>query len=100
MLRCARGCSCKVERSQATTRYISSENARYHRGELLMKIRYHLWPAAAAAILVFSTLPALAVDPSGVWLTQDGDAHIKFASCGQAYCGTVVWLRDPLDPET
>jgi uncharacterized protein (DUF2147 family) len=28
------------------------------------------------------------------------DAHIKFASCGQAYCGTVVWLRDPLDPET
>jgi uncharacterized protein (DUF2147 family) len=65
-----------------------------------MKIRYHLWPAAAAAVLVFSTLPALAADPTGVWLTQDGDAHIKFASCGQAYCGSVVWLRDPLDPDT
>jgi uncharacterized protein (DUF2147 family) len=63
-----------------------------------MKIRYHL--ASAAAALIISALPALAADPIGVWLTAEGDAHIKFASCGAAYCGTVVWLRDALDPDT
>ena len=65
-----------------------------------MKIRYHLASVGVVAALIFAALPALAADPTGVWLTQDGDAHIKFASCGQAYCGTVVWLRDPLDPDT
>ena len=65
-----------------------------------MKIHYHLASVVMAAALIFGALPALAADPTGVWLTQDGDAHIKFASCGQAFCGTVVWLRDPLDPDT
>ena len=64
-----------------------------------MRIGCHLALTVAAA-LVASALPTLAADPTGVWLTQDGDAHIKFASCGSAYCGTVVWLRDPLDPDT
>jgi uncharacterized protein (DUF2147 family) len=65
-----------------------------------MKIHHHLALVGVAAALMLASLPALAADPTGVWLTQDGDAHIKFASCGQAFCGTVVWLRDPLDPDT
>lgn len=43
---------------------------------------------------------AVAADPSGLWLTQKGDARIRVARCGDAMCGTVVWLRDPTDPAT
>lgn len=38
--------------------------------------------------------------PTGVWLTQKGDAHVRIAPCGGALCGTIVWLRDPIDPKT
>ena len=43
---------------------------------------------------------ALAADPKGVWLTAESDAQIRIAPCGDALCGTVVWLEQPLDPET
>jgi uncharacterized protein (DUF2147 family) len=36
----------------------------------------------------------------GTWLTQAGDARVKVKSCGRALCGTIVWLRDPIDPNT
>lgn len=39
-------------------------------------------------------------DPSGVWLTQAGDAKVRVRSCGAGICGSVVWLRDPIDPDT
>jgi uncharacterized protein (DUF2147 family) len=42
----------------------------------------------------------LADEPTGTWLTQKGDAHIRVAKCGAAMCGTVVWLREPTDPAT
>lgn len=36
----------------------------------------------------------------GTWLTQAGDARVKVKSCGKALCGTIVWLREPIDPNT
>lgn len=39
-------------------------------------------------------------DPSGIWLTQAGDAKVKVSRCGPGICGTVVWLRDSIDPNT
>jgi uncharacterized protein (DUF2147 family) len=39
-------------------------------------------------------------DPAGVWLTQAGDAKVKVSKCGGGLCGTVVWLRQPIDPAT
>lgn len=39
-------------------------------------------------------------EPAGVWLTQSGDAKIKVSRCGNALCGRVVWLKDPLDKKT
>jgi uncharacterized protein (DUF2147 family) len=39
-------------------------------------------------------------DPNGVWLTQAGDAKIRVRRCGSGLCGTVVWLRDPIDSAT
>jgi len=31
----------------------------------------------------------------GVWLTEHGDAKMRFAPCGAAVCGKIVWLKDP-----
>ncbi|MBN9007609.1 MAG: DUF2147 domain-containing protein [Rhizobiales bacterium] len=41
-----------------------------------------------------------AADPSGVWLTQAGDAKVRVSKCGQGICGVVVWLREPIDSAT
>jgi uncharacterized protein (DUF2147 family) len=40
------------------------------------------------------------VDPTGVWLTEAGDAKILVSKCGSGICGTIVWLKAPIDPAT
>ena len=51
------------------------------------------------AALLGAGAPARAqsADPSGVWLTQDKDARVRISRCGGGVCGTITWLRDPLD---
>jgi uncharacterized protein (DUF2147 family) len=39
-------------------------------------------------------------DPTGIWLTQAGDAKIRVNHCGAGLCGTIVWLKAPFDPAT
>jgi uncharacterized protein (DUF2147 family) len=39
-------------------------------------------------------------DPSGIWLTQAGDAKVAVSRCGAALCGRVVWLKSPIDSAT
>ena len=39
-------------------------------------------------------------EPTGVWQTEKGDARVRIARCGQMLCGTVVSLRDKIDPAT
>jgi uncharacterized protein (DUF2147 family) len=61
----------------------------------------HPFRAAAIAVLILGFVPAAeAAEPTGLWLTEKGDAHIRIAHCGQALCGTVVWLKDAVDPDT
>jgi uncharacterized protein (DUF2147 family) len=50
--------------------------------------------------LAGSPSDATAADPTGVWLTQAGEAKIRVARCGKNMCGTIIWLRDPIDPAT
>ncbi|HZT24536.1 MAG TPA: DUF2147 domain-containing protein [Pseudolabrys sp.] len=52
-----------------------------------------------AALIVSSTM-ACATEPTGTWLTQKGDARIRVARCGKALCGTIVWIKDAVDPQT
>src|SRR5262245_12511483 len=53
------------------------------------------------AILLSGTLSARSQsDPSGVWLTQAGDARVLVSRCGGGICGKIVWLRDPIDSRT
>ena len=62
-----------------------------------MKIREFL----AVALLFFAGCGgALAADPSGTWLTQTGGSRIRLADCGGALCGTIIWLKEPNDPDT
>lgn len=39
-------------------------------------------------------------DPSGLWLTEAGDAQVRVSRCGDEICGRVVWLKDEIDPAT
>jgi uncharacterized protein (DUF2147 family) len=40
------------------------------------------------------------IDPSGTWLTEAGDARVQIARCGTTICGTIVWLKSPIDSAT
>jgi uncharacterized protein (DUF2147 family) len=42
---------------------------------------------------------ALAEDasPGGFWVTEGGESHIEIRQCGAYLCGTIVWMKEPLD---
>lgn len=56
-------------------------------------------PLAALAVMttVLISSPALAGDPTGTWLSQDGDVKMKVARCGGNVCSTISWLKQPND---
>jgi uncharacterized protein (DUF2147 family) len=59
-------------------------------------------PAFVASAVILAGLsttmtPALA-DPSGTWLRENGNARVRIAKCGDAFCGTLVWVKDPDSP--
>ncbi|NVN88684.1 MAG: DUF2147 domain-containing protein [Rhodopseudomonas sp.] len=56
--------------------------------------------AGLIALAAFTAAANADSDPSGVWLTQAGDAKVQVAPCGNALCATIVWLKQPLDPAT
>ena len=56
--------------------------------------------AVAAVLTLVGSEGTLAADPNGTWLTQTGTSRIRVADCGGALCGTIVWLKEPNDPET
>ena len=56
-----------------------------------------------AATMALAATPVSAetnADPTGVWLTEAGDAKIHVSKCGSGICGTIVWLKTPIDPAT
>jgi uncharacterized protein (DUF2147 family) len=57
--------------------------------------------AITAALLAAPAVRAQgANEPTGVWLTQAGDARVRVSKCGGGICGVIVGLRDPNDPAT
>ena len=63
-----------------------------------MRMGRYLALVATLALAAFD--PALAADPTGTWLTQTGGSRIRIADCGGALCGTIIWLKEPNDPDT
>ena len=55
---------------------------------------------ALASLMFAGTALADQNEPIGIWLTQAGDAKIQIARCGSTICGTIVWLKAPLDSAT
>jgi uncharacterized protein (DUF2147 family) len=60
--------------------------------------------AAGLALALGVDLPAAPAQAAGRpgpilgdWLTQHGDAKLRFAACGAALCGKIVWLKEPND---
>jgi uncharacterized protein (DUF2147 family) len=39
-------------------------------------------------------------EPTGIWLTQAGDARVRVSKCGGGLCGVIVWLKDPINAAT
>ena len=61
--------------------------------------------SALAPLVLFAAVavspPALAQGTlDGRWLTQDTRAIVEVAPCGTQECGKIVWVRDPISPET
>ncbi|MBA5778032.1 DUF2147 domain-containing protein [Stappia sp. F7233] len=55
----------------------------------------------AAAIGAATLLPAIlatnafAAGAEGVWARPSGSSRIEIASCGNALCGKIIWLKEP-----
>ncbi|WP_315832313.1 DUF2147 domain-containing protein [Bradyrhizobium prioriisuperbiae] len=45
------------------------------------------------ALSAMAMSPAFAADVSGTWLRDTGASRVKFAPCGGAICGNLVWLK-------
>jgi uncharacterized protein (DUF2147 family) len=50
------------------------------------------------AVLAWGT-DAAGADPLGLWMDKEGTT-IRVQVCGQALCGTIAALREPIDPAT
>jgi uncharacterized protein (DUF2147 family) len=53
--------------------------------------------ALVFAALVATSSPGFAADPTGTWLSQDGDSKLRVTRCGEAICGNLAWLKQPND---
>ena len=49
------------------------------------------------AVFVLSSNFAFAGEVIGEWARTDGKGKVRFAPCGPAVCGTLVWLKEPSD---
>lgn len=52
---------------------------------------------ATLGLTAVAVSSAFAGDPTGTWLSQDGDVKIKVSHCGAAICGNISWLKNPND---
>jgi len=55
---------------------------------------------SALALALSLIVPEFAGDPFGTWLTGDKKGKVHIVNCGGALCGTLVWLQEPIDPDT
>ena len=65
-----------------------------------MACRFSFIIAILTTLIAVPPAKAQGLDPSGIWLTQAGDARVRVSKCGGGICGVVVSLRDPIDPST
>lgn len=55
------------------------------------------------SLIVLQSFLWIQDDPSaiiGVWKTGDGNAMVRIYKNGEKFQGKIVWLKEPIDPET
>ncbi|MGL5446287.1 MAG: DUF2147 domain-containing protein [Rhabdaerophilum sp.] len=62
-------------------------------------LRITAFAAAFSSLAALST-PASAQDVTGTWLRENGESRVRIAKCGDAICGTVVWLKNPAESKS
>jgi uncharacterized protein (DUF2147 family) len=66
-----------------------------------MAYRFGFVALLLTALLAASDAMAQAAgEPTGIWLTQAGDAKVKISKCSGGICGVIVWLKDPINAST
>jgi uncharacterized protein (DUF2147 family) len=53
----------------------------------------------AAVIACIAVSPALAAEPTGVWVTPEAKSRVQISKCGDALCGTIISLNEPKGPD-
>ena len=64
---------------------------------------FRFWSSLVVLIALLAAPAArseTAGEPTGVWLTQAGDARVKVSKCGGGLCAVIVWLKDPINAAT
>ena len=64
---------------------------------------FRFWSSLVVLIALLAAPVArseTAGEPTGVWLTQSGDARVKVSKCGGGLCAVIVWLKDPINAAT
>jgi uncharacterized protein (DUF2147 family) len=59
-----------------------------------------VYAVLAAAGIALTASPALAQGAVGTWLRDNGESRVRVAPCGEALCGTVVWLKNPAESKS
>ncbi|HWM80632.1 MAG TPA: DUF2147 domain-containing protein [Pseudolabrys sp.] len=66
----------------------------------MMRVKAFLAAAAVVAVGISAAASAENSNPHGTWISADGGAKVRIASCGNGICGNIVWLRERLDSAT
>lgn len=66
----------------------------------MKKTRFFLMLIAGLLFAMPNVIAQKADDVVGKWLNEDEDAHIQIENRDGKYFGKVVWIKDPIDPET
>jgi uncharacterized protein (DUF2147 family) len=64
-----------------------------------MKISAMAMRLIVLALGVALSSQAIADDVLGVWLHESGEAKVRFAPCGDAVCGEIIWIASGADTD-
>ena len=59
-----------------------------------------IYSVVISAMALAGATGALAQDATGTWLRETGESRVRIAKCGEALCGTVVWLKNPAESKS
>ncbi|MDP6345916.1 MAG: DUF2147 domain-containing protein [Alphaproteobacteria bacterium] len=65
----------------------------------MSKMIAHVAAAAMLAAWSLAAGGAAAADAVGVWATEGGKSHVQIMPCEDKLCGTIIWLKEPLNDE-